>query len=298
MFMQISVITVSTNSKEHIRNCLLSLKEKTVDVDYEVIVVDNASTDGTPEMVKAEFPWVKLVENSRNLGFGTANNRGAAIATGGILCFYNDDTIQTQNTLKAVYEKMTTDNSIGTLGFHLTFPDGSHQDSVRAYPRLSDQMLILLKLHHFFTKARVLRRYLCSDMDYTREQEVDQVMGACMVIPRVVFERVGGFDEQFFVWFEEVDLQKRIHDELGLRIVYSPFAEMIHVKGATFGKALSLTNQRRFNRSLWQYMRKHNGVFAATVITVLQPVSIFLAWGVQMVRSHQGSVLRKKNNQL
>lgn len=296
--MQISVITVSTNSKEHIRNCLLSLKEKTVDLDYEVIVVDNASTDGTPEMVKAEFPWVKLVENPRNLGFGTANNRGAAIATGEMLCFYNDDTIQTQNTLKTVYDKMTSDQSIGTLGFHLTFPDGSHQDSVRAYPHLSDQVLVLLKLHHFFSGTLTLRRYLCSDMDYAVEQDVDQVMGACMVIPRAVFERVKGFDEQFFVWFEEVDLQKRIHEELGLRIVYSPCAEMIHVKGATFGKALSLTNQKRFNRSLYQYMRKHHGVVAGVVVMLLQPVSIVLAWMVQMVRTHGGSVLRKKNTQL
>lgn len=295
--MQISVITVSTNSKEHIRNCLTSLKRQVSDVEFEVIVVDNASTDGTPEMVKTQFPWVKLVENQRNLGFGTANNRGAAVATGEVLCFYNDDTIQTQDTLTAVYNKMMTDPTIGVLGFHLTFPDGSHQDSVRRYPTWRDQAVILTKLHNFFPGFKSIKRYLAQDMDYTHEQEVEQLMGACMVIRADVFKKVGGFDEEFFVWFEEIDLEQRIHEELGLRVVYSPLAEMIHVKGATFGKVMSVQGQEWFNDSMRHYFWKHHGFLQTAFLTALQPLSLLLAVIVQRVKSRGVDVKKLKHGQ-
>jgi GT2 family glycosyltransferase len=295
--MQISVITVSTNSKEHIRNCLTSLRQQTHDVEYEVIVVDNASTDGTPEMVKTEFPWVKLVENPRNLGFGTANNRGAAIATGEILCFYNDDTIQTQNTLKAVYDKMRSDHTLGVLGFHLTFTDGKHQDSIRRYPTWRDQAVILTKLHNFFPNVPSIRRYLAQDIDYTKEQEVDQLMGACMVIRADVFRAVKGFDEEFFVWFEEIDLEKRIKEQLGLRIVYWPGAEMVHVKGATFGKAMSVQAQEWFNDSMRHYFRKHHGVFQAWFLSALQPLSLLLSAFIQWTRNRGVDVKKMKHGQ-
>lgn len=295
--MQVSIITVSTNSKEHIRHCLTSIREKTSGVEYEVIVVDNASTDGTPEMVKKEFPWVTLVQNPRNLGFGTANNRGAAVATGEVLCFYNDDTIQTQNTVKAVYEKMHSDSSIGVLGFHITFTDGRHQDSVRRYPTWRDQAVILTKLHNFFPRLPSIQRYLAQDMDYTKEQDVEQLMGACMVIRADVFNRIGGFDENFFVWFEEVDLEKRIKEQLGLRVVYWPGVEMIHVKGATFGKVLSLQGQRWFNDSMRQYFRKHHGTVQTLLLASLQPLSILLAACVQVARSRGVNVKQLKHGQ-
>ena len=295
--MQISVITVSTNSKEHIRNCLTSLRAQTHGIEYEVIVVDNASTDGTPEMVKLDFPWVKLVQNPRNLGFGAANNRGAAVAIGGVLCFYNDDTIHTQNTLPLVYQKMQTDPTIGVLGFHLTFADGSHQDSARRYPTWKDQAIILTKLHNFFPNLKSIRSYLAADMDYSKEQDVDQLMGACMVIRADVFRKVGGFDEEFFVWFEEVDLEKRIHEELGLRCVYWPGTEMIHVKGATFGKVLSVQSQEWFNASMRYYFRKHYGVGQAWSLAALQPLSLLLAGLIQWVRSRGVNVKKLKHGQ-
>ncbi len=295
--MQISVITVSTNSKEHIRHCLESLRAKTSGVEYEVIVVDNASMDGTPEMVKTEFPWAKLIENQRNLGFGAANNRGAAIARGEVLCFFNDDTIQTQNTLKAVYDKMMGDPTIGVLGFHLTFSDGSHQDSVRRYPTWRDQAVILTKLHNFFPGLPSIKRYLAKDMEYATEQDVDQLMGACMVIRADVFRKSGGFDEKFFVWFEEVDLEKRIREQQGLRVVYSPLTEMIHVKGATFGKVMSLTGQKWFNQSMRRYFWKHHGFVQTAFLTVLQPLSILLATIVHIVRARGVHVEKLKHGQ-
>lgn len=295
--MQLSVIIVTYNSKDHIGDCLRTVKEQTKDLEYEVIVSDNASTDGTVELIESEFPWVTLVKNTTNLGFGTANNRGADIATGEVLFFLNDDTVQTGNALKQAYDKVMSDDTIGMLGFHLTYPDGSHQDSVRRFPQFMDQAMVLTKMHNFFPKMGAVKRYLALDFDYTIEQDVDQVMGACMLARKAVFDAVRGFDENFFIWFEEVDLQKRIMDELGLRIVYTPDIEMIHIKGATFGKELSLVNQRRLNNSMGYYFKKHNSVLARIGITLLRPYSIFLAALVQLLRNRGIHVKQYKRSQ-
>lgn len=282
--MDISVIIVTMNQKQFLKDCLQSIHEKTKGVDYEVIVSDNGSVDGSNEMVKKDFPWVTLIENKKNLGFGTANNVGAKKASGDVLFFLNDDTQLTENSLKKVYTKVMNEPSIGCLGFHLLFPDGSHQESVRRYPQLSDQAILLTKMHNFFPNLGPIQRYLAQDFDYTKEQDVDQVMGACMIMRKEVFERANGFDEAFFVWFEEVDLQKRIHENQGLRIVYSPFTEMIHVKGATFGKFLSYRAQRLFNDSMRKYFFKHHGIVKTILLILLQPLSIILALLVQTIK--------------
>jgi GT2 family glycosyltransferase len=214
-----------------------------------------------------------------------------------MLFFFNDDTVLTENSVSIAYEYMKEHQDVGCLGFRLTFPDGSHQDSVRAYPQVADQVLTLLKFHHAFPHAQALRRYLMTGFDYTKEQEVDQVMGACMIIPKKVFERVHGFDEHFFLWFEEVDLQKRIHEELGLKIMYAPVTSMIHVKGATFGKNLSLRNQRYFNDSVRTYFQKHESERDARIIAFSTYPAIALARIVQFLDAHGASLRKKKNKQ-
>lgn len=278
--MQLSVIIVSWNVRDHLRTCLQSIVSHTRDLEYEIIVVDNASHDGSAEMVATEFPDVQLIASNENLGFGKANNRGTEMASGEVVCILNDDTVLQENSLKQMYDKLMAEQDIGCLGCHLINPDGSHQDSVRRYPGLADQLLLLTKLHNLFPKLRPVQRYLAQDIDYTVEQDVDQVMGACMVMRRDVWDAAGGFDERFFVWFEEVDLQKRIREEQGLRIVYSPLTAIVHVKGASFGQVLSVKLQRMFNRSMRQFFWKHYGVLPTTLIAVVQPLSIVLAWGI------------------
>lgn len=295
--MDISVIIVSWNVKEHLRRCIESIKKQTVGLEYEIIVVDNASHDGSAAMVATEFPDVKLIASNTNLGFGAANNRGVEMAEGDMLAFLNDDIVLLENSLLKVYEKMKADRTIGVLGYHLVNADTSHQDSIRRYPRLADQLIILTKLHNFFPKLGPIQRYLASDIDYTKEQEVDQVMGACMIIPKEVFAKVGGFDERFFVWFEEVDLQKRIHDSLNLRIIYSPLTEMVHVKGASFGQIMPVRLQRIFNRSMRQYFLKHNGIVATALITIVQPLSTLLSLCIELLRRSGKDVKKMKHGQ-
>lgn len=295
--MHLSIIIVTWNAKQYLQHCLSSINKFTRDLAYEIIVVDNGSEDGSIQMVKDSYPGVKLIENSKNLGFAAANNIGAAQAQGEILCFLNDDIELTENSLKIGFDEVTADNSIGVLGYHLKFPDGSHQDSVRRYPKLIDQIMVLTKLHNFFSKSKIVSYYLCKDFDYTRRQEVEQVMGACMFIPRIVFNKVGGFDERYFVWFEEVDLQKEIKKRLGLKTVYTPATEMIHVKGATFGKIVSVTNQRRLNSSMRKYFLKHHGFMQYIVIVAFQPLSMVLAGLIHIYKKLGGDIAKYKDEQ-
>lgn len=295
--MDISVVIVTTNSESHIAACLDSIQKHIQEVDYEVIVSDNGSTDNTRDIITKQFPWVTLVENGKNLGFGTANNRGAEHATGEYIFIQNDDTVLTGNSYKQIVDYMRANPNVGCLGHHLINPDGSHQDSIRRYPTALDQAIILSKIHNLFPKLSVLQRYWAQDIDYRVEQPVDQVMGACMIMPRSVYEKAGGFDEQFFVWFEEVDLQKRIKEEQQLDIIYTPAIEMIHMKGATFGRILSVTNQKRFNRSMRQYFFKHFGLWPTALLVALQPYAVLLAIVIQIIKNAGLKIDRYKHAQ-
>lgn len=295
--MDLSIIIVSWNVRDHLRRCLASIRLHTQGIDYEVIVVDNASQDGSVDMVQSEFPWVHVLAESKNHGFGKANNLGATHASGSVLCFLNDDILLTENSLRILFEKMNADATIGVLGCRMFNVDGSHQDSVRRYPRLSDQLIILTKLHNFFPRLAPIQHYHAADTNYAVEQEVDQVMGAAFMIRSDVFNAVGGFDEQFFVWFEEVDLQKRIREEHGLRILYSPCTGMVHVKGASFWQVSRVTSQRRFQRSQRRYFLKHKGMVAAMMLCLLQPFGIVIALAADVVSYCGGNLQRLKHGQ-
>ncbi|OGY85932.1 MAG: hypothetical protein A2233_00350 [Candidatus Kerfeldbacteria bacterium RIFOXYA2_FULL_38_24] len=295
--MNISVIIVSWNAKEHLRRCLNSIKQHTKQLSYEVIVVDNSSQDDSAHMVAQEFPEVKLVASKVNLGFGKANNRGAELATGEVLFFCNDDIVLQENSLALAYEKLTQDKSLGVLGFHLLFPDKTHQDSVRRFPNLKDQLIILTKLHNFFPNLTAIKKYLAQGFDYQKEQEVEQLMGACLFIRQDVFKKAQGFDEHFFCWFEEIDLEKRIKEQQKLRLVYSPASALIHVKGVSFNQIMSVKLQRILNQSMRYYFLKHHGLLAAVLITILQPLSIILSLLVQGLKKLGTDVKKMKHGQ-
>jgi hypothetical protein len=290
--MKVSVIIVTWNSSAHIGACLQSIKEQTRGIEYEVIVTDNDSKDGTADLIEKEFPWVKLVRNATNDGFGRANNAGAEIATGDVFFFLNDDTQLTENSIQIMLEHMP--DTAGALGCHLTFRDGSHQDSVRRDPLLADQAVILTKMHNFF--PQLIDRYLAQDMDYEHDQRVDQLMGACMMIRREVFERAGGFDKQFFIWFEEVDLLKRIR-ESGNPIYYTQKTSIIHLKGESFGKVRSLKKQMLFQRSQRQYFQKHHGMLKTAALVALHPIGLLLSLLVEGVTLLGGNIKKFKHGQ-
>ncbi|MEK7167612.1 MAG: glycosyltransferase family 2 protein [Patescibacteria group bacterium] len=245
--MKLSIIIVSWNVKGLLKKCLESIKE-----DFEIIVVDNNSKDGTKEMVEKDFPEAKLIKNKKNLGFAKANNQGIQEAKGDCILFLNPDTEILDGTLEKCLKEM--DTGIGILGCKILNPDLTIQPSVRRFPTFLNILLILSKLPKFF-HFKSLDHYLAKDFNYDKSQEVDQVMGAFMMVKKEVLDKVGMFDERFFLWFEEVDFCRRAKRN-GFKIYYLAEAEIIHYGGQSFGQEMKLKNQWRFFLSALKYFLK------------------------------------------
>lgn len=277
----VSVIIVSWNVREQLRACLQSIIQYSSGVTYEVIVIDNASHDGSADMVVTDFPQVHLIRNNSNRGFGAANNQAIQIAQGQDVLFLNDDCQFTEHILPRLQSIIRSQAKLGMVGIKLLNVDGSVQQQVRAWPTVLDQTVIQLKLHHLFPK--LVNRYLLPDFDYSTAQRVPQVMGAFMYMSLAVAKQYGPFDEAYFAWFEEVDLQKRLQAD-GLTVWYEASLSCMHAKGQSFQQLRRSTAQRIFNRSLRIYMRKHYGALAYLWFLGLHPISMTLAYGAQMVR--------------
>jgi GT2 family glycosyltransferase len=251
----LSVVIVSWSCRDELADCLASLAGAPRDVERETIVVDNASADGTAEMVRERFPDVRLIANETNRGFAAANNQGIRLARGRNLLFLNPDTVVREGALGELVRTLDRDDGIGACGARLLGADGSTQSSVRSFPTFA-------ALLHQYTPLRMLgvlkgayRRYRARDFDYGRSADVDALMGAALCVPRRVLDRVGPFDERFFVYFEEVDLCRRIR-AAGLRNRFVAEARITHVGGVSASRAPA---SRYLCRSMFRYMRKHRG---------------------------------------
>ena len=281
--MQFSVVIVSWNVRDLLHRALVSVLREAKDVALEVFVVDNASKDGSVEMVHGDFPSVRLIANKKNRGFAAACNQAIQESRGDLVLLLNPDTelapgaLVPRGVLVALARFAAEHHSAGVIGGRITNPDGSLQPSVRRFPTLLSQALILLKLHRLFSRLVPLQKYLAHDFDYERVQEVDQVMGAFFCVPQRVFDTVGLFDERFFVWFEEVDFCKRVRDA-GFSVFYTPSARAIHVGGRSFAQLSPLRRQWLFGKSLARYMRKHEGVGAWAVIQTVRPIGLVIAF--------------------
>ncbi|OGL72308.1 hypothetical protein A3D72_01400 [Candidatus Uhrbacteria bacterium RIFCSPHIGHO2_02_FULL_57_19] len=273
----VSVIIVSWNTRELLGRCLKSLFEQTHGVSFEVFVVENASSDDSAEMVRSEFTQVNLIANDANLGFARANNQAIAEAKGECVLLLNPDTELIDDGISNLVAVARKHPEAGIVGGKILNPDRSIQASVRRFPTLCSQVLITLKFHHAFPDIPCLRRYFANDVNPESEQSADQVMGAFFLISRQALNIVGTLDERFFIWFEEVDYCKRVVNA-GLKVLYTPVAQVVHHGGESFAQVFALKKQKMFNASLAKYMRKHFGRRAWLAIQILRPVSLLLAW--------------------
>ena len=257
--MDLSIIIVSWNVRDLLEKCIKSIYLHTKDLNFEVFVVDNASTDNSAEMIKKEFPQVKLIVNKENAGFGKANNQAYELASGKYVLFLNDDTEIFDNIFLALihkYERLEVDHDkVGMLGCKLLNADKSIQKSVRKNPSLRDQIILLTKLHNVFPD--LLKDYWQLDFDYAKEQEVEQIMGSFMLSKKEIIDEVGSFDENFFVWYEEVDIERRMQ-KAGYKIFYTPVVECMHVGGVSFNQLMAVKKQLNYNKSMLYYFKKHH----------------------------------------
>jgi len=282
--MDLSIIVVNWNVRPLLELCLDSIYNQTKGITYEVIVIDNASIDGSREFLQAEKKFhknLKVILNERNLGFARANNQGLKLAQGRYILFLNPDTQILDNALFKSVKFMDEHNDVGILGVQLLDNNKKIQPSVRTFPTIGSQSLILLKLHHLFPKIPVLRRYFLYDFNYQKLQEVDQVMGAFLMTRKKIIDKIGGFDENFFLWFEEVDFCKRVKENRW-KVVYNPEIKILHYGHQSFRQAMPVEKQKIYNKSMFFYFKKHYPLSKIYFLYLLQYISLILAWLFQL----------------
>ncbi len=265
----ISAVIVSYNTRDLIKQCIDSIR-KDAGVSVEIIVVDNASEDGTQQMLREEYPDVHLIENPGNYGFAKANNIGFRASSGEFVFLVNSDTIIPENTFGALRDKMLADEKIGVLGPKLLFFDDSLQLSCKKFPSFKTVFNHAFFLHRLFPGS-----YWWADEEmpasfYEKESEADVVSGAFMCVRRKALEAVGGLDESFFFYGEDVDWCRRFRVG-GWKVVYTPDVWLYHLEGGSSKK-----NPGRYSlllrKAKCQNIEKHSSV-VGTILTKLMLIT-------------------------
>jgi len=245
--MELSIIIISWNVEKLLRECLNSLFLYTKNIDFEVFVVDNNSQDQTLEMVKKDFPQVKLIINQKNEGFAKANNQAIKQAQGKYILLLNPDTEFIENAAAKALKFMEENQDVDIVGCKLLNTDKTLQPSVRSFPTIYSSLIQLLKLHHVFKKKKILKKYLCVNFDYEKTQLVDQVMGAFLMFKK----ELGLLDEHYYLWLEEVDLCRRAK-----KVYYIPITQIVHHGNSSFKQVKTIKKQKYFYQSLLYYFKK------------------------------------------
>ena len=223
----LSVVIVSWNTRDALRACLASVERHLTGIPWECIVVDNASVDGSPEMVAAEFPVVRLLHAGSNLGFGRGCNVGMREARGRFVLLLNSDAELLDDSARALIALLERAPGTGVVGTRLVFPDGRCQVSARRFPSAARLLVEALWLYRLLPRARRARWLLGPHFDHASECRVDWLVGAYMLLRREVFEDTGGFDERIFLYGEEVEWCRRIR-AAGWELRFSPLGAVRH----------------------------------------------------------------------
>ena len=262
----VSICIVNYKSKEVLKQCLYSIVHSRETVALQVIVVDNHSDDGTDEMMKELFPFIKFITCAENIGFARANNVAAQQAQGRYFFFLNPDTLIHSGMLSRMVSFMDRYPHAALLGPRLVYSDGSIQSSVRRFPTFFSALheyTVLGKIP-LFTFAK--KRFRYTDFQYNQLAEVDQLMGAALLIRSEVFYELNGFDEHFFMFYEEVDLCRRVKMR-GLKVYYYPDAYVTHIGGVSRRQMSSLVYIASL-RSLFLYFRKHEKKYQLILLDI------------------------------
>lgn len=251
----LSIIIITWNSEEFIEKCLKSIFDTKGSVDLEVIVVDNASLDTTTKIIERFKPEVRLISNQQNLGYSKANNQGIEVSKGDYALLLNPDVELKENCLKLMLDFVEKHEEAEVVAPQLLNPDGSIQPSCREFPDFSIFLWEFSGLSFLFPKNKTLGRWRMGYFDFQSSREVDQPMGSCLLLRRKVFQEIGVFDEQFPIFFNDVDLCYRIKKRGG-KLYFLPEAKALHYKGGSTRQAkpeMILSAHLSFFRFLSKY---------------------------------------------
>jgi len=259
--MKLSIVIICWNDLKVIENCLSSIFSGTTKTEFEVIVTDNGSTDGSIERVRANFPLVRLIENGANLGFSKANNVGIRAATGDYVLILNPDTIVHPGSLDRWMEFADQHPEAGGFGCKVLNPNGTFQGTARPFPTVRRALIAALGLRPlgFLGRAFISDKYV--GWNGETEREIDWQSGCCVMIRGDLLKRIGGFDEQFFFHYEEVDLCFRVW-ESGHPIRFTPDVTITHLGGQSVGR-FPVRFAIETTRNCYRYFYKHFGAQGA-----------------------------------
>lgn len=253
--LELTVTICSWNTRDDLRACLRSLEEIRSEAEFEVIVVDNNSEDGSPDMVAEEFPWIRLERMMVNLGFAGGHNHAIQLKNAPHAFPLNSDTIVHPGALRKVLDFAQAHPDYGIIGPKLHNPDGSLQFSCRRFPNPVAALFRNTPLGKLFPNNRFTREYLMQDWDHTKSREVDWVSGAAFLVRQEVIDKVGLFDEAYFMFCEDVDWCWRAWKG-GFKVVYYPEAVITHAIGRSTDKAPNRMIGR-FHRSMFRFYTKN-----------------------------------------
>lgn len=278
---EVSFIIVNWNAEDFLEKCLASIYQQVRGLSFEVIVVDNASTDGSPEMVRENFPEVRLICSSTNLGFARGNNLGIRESRGRYLCLVNSDVEILKDCVQTMVAYLNRHAEIGMLGPRVLNPDGTLQNSYRSFPTLWNNLTCALALPNLLPNSRLLGSLFLTFFQGDEIRPVEVITGIFWLIRRQALEEVGLLDEDFFMYSEDTDWCRRFRQK-GWEIVYFCEAQIIHYGGGSSANA-PIKYYLELHRSQIQYWQKyHNKLSQKAFFLILLMHHIFrmISWKV------------------
>jgi GT2 family glycosyltransferase len=282
------VIVISWNTRELLRGCLLSVRHHLAATAHETIVVDNASSDGSAEMVESEFPDAVLIRNSENIGFGAANNLAMTAARGRYFLLLNSDAELLDDGPARLVSQLGARRDIGVAGLRIVRPGGGLQASARRFPTLQRIALVNFWLYRLVSRRRAADALLGHYWDHDSEREADWVIGACMLVRRDVFQQTGGFDSSIFLYGEEVEWCHRIR-ERGWKILFAPVGRVLHLDHQSADRLFGTAE--RVDRCLLaedRLVERWQGRFAARLVPLVRVAGAMLRLVVFSLRGAFG----------
>jgi GT2 family glycosyltransferase len=253
--MDLSVCIVNWNTRELLKACLASLEAACKDLSVQVIVVDNASSDGSPEMVRDQFPGVELIANSENRYYAAANNQAIQAAKAPLKLLLNSDIEAPPGSLATLVSWMGEHPQAGAVAPRLVYPDGRLQRSCRSFPGPAAVVFEVMLLSRLFPRSRLLGSYRMTWWDYAEDRPVDQPMASAFLVRAEALEQVGLFDEAFPMFFNDVDLCRRLRDG-GWEVWFTPATTLVHHHGGST-RLVRRKMIAESGRSFLRYYRKH-----------------------------------------
>jgi GT2 family glycosyltransferase len=301
---KLSVIIVNYNTRDLVCQCIGSLINHGPAFSFEVILVDNASNDGSCDDVESKFPSVRIIRNTHNVGFSAANNQGLAIAQGELVALLNSDTIVTPGSLDTMCDAFAINDRVGVVAPKLVYPDGSLQMSYGPIPNLFAAFCSFLDLKSLVASStfqrlgrsrwtKLLGKTTANYADwFSGDQPPTRILqdnllasGACLLIRRQCLEEVGHLDPNIFMYCDDADYCQRVHDK-GWKILYLAEATIIHIKGGTAGQDYRWTSPRSYESTLY-FFRKHRGWAIFQLARCIALLSLSLRWAVHSIADRE-----------